>query len=56
MQLKHPQIVGFGISDRETFVQATTFAKGAIIGSAFIKNLTLNGVSGISDFIRTIKF
>ena len=56
MQLKDPQIVGFGISDRETFAQATKFAKGAIIGSAFIKNLTLNGVSGISDFIRTIKF
>ncbi len=56
MQLKHPQIVGFGISDRETFQQATKYAKGAIIGSAFIKNLTANGVSGISDFIKRIKF
>src|SRR5690606_38163302 len=56
MQLKHPQIVGFGISDHETFEQATKFAKGAIIGSAFIKNLTTNGVKGISEFIRNIKF
>lgn len=56
MQLKHPQIVGFGISDRETFEQATKYAKGAIIGSAFIKNLTANGVKGISDFIKRIKF
>ncbi len=39
MQLKNPQIVGFGISNQETFNQATQFAKGAIIGSAFIKNL-----------------
>jgi tryptophan synthase alpha chain len=56
MQLQHPQIIGFGISDRETFQQATKYAKGAIIGSAFIKNLTANGVSGISDFIKRIKF
>lgn len=56
MQLKQPQIIGFGISDKESFDQATTFAKGAIIGSAFIKNLTNNGVSGISDFIQRIKF
>ena len=56
MQLKYPQIVGFGISNQETFEQATKFAKGAIIGSAFIKTLTINGVSGISDFIRNIKF
>ena len=37
MNLKNPQIVGFGISNKDTFNQATKFAKGAIIGSAFIK-------------------
>ena len=40
MNLKNPQIIGFGISNNETFTQATTHAKGAIIGSAFIKYLT----------------
>ena len=40
MRLKNPQIVGFGISNSETFQQATKHAKGAIIGSAFIKFLT----------------
>ena len=40
MNLKNPQIIGFGISNRETFSQATKFAKGAIIGSAFIKHLS----------------
>lgn len=34
-----PQIVGFGISNQETFNQATQLAKGAIIGSAFITHL-----------------
>ncbi len=52
MNLKNPQIVGFGIKDSETFQQATKSAKGAIIGSAFIKDLTTNGVNGISNFIK----
>jgi tryptophan synthase alpha chain len=34
------QVVGFGINNKETFNQATQFAKGAIIGSAFIQDLT----------------
>lgn len=54
MNLKNPQIVGFGISDKTTFNQATQFAKGAIIGSAFIKNLTENGVSSIGEFVGKI--
>lgn len=55
MQLEHPQIVGFGISNAETFEQATRLAKGAIIGSAFIKFLTSEGKDQISRFIKSIK-
>lgn len=55
MDLKAPQIVGFGISNNETFTQATKTTKGAIIGSAFIKHLTQNGVESIEDFIETIR-
>ncbi|MDP2527996.1 tryptophan synthase subunit alpha [Maribacter dokdonensis] len=55
MNLKNPQIVGFGIKDEETFKQATKTAKGAIIGSAFIKHLTTNGVNSISEFVNTIR-
>lgn len=55
LKLKNPQIVGFGISNKETFTQATTTAKGAIIGSAFIKQLTNKGVSAIGDFISKIR-
>lgn len=55
MNLNNPQIIGFGISNNETFTQATEYAKGAIIGSAFIKDLTKNGASNISTFISSIK-
>lgn len=54
MNLKNTQIVGFGIKDAETFKQATKTAKGAIIGSAFIKHLTANGITKIADFINKI--
>lgn len=55
MQLQHPQIVGFGISNAETFDKATQFAKGAIIGSAFIKHLTENGTQNIHSFVEQIR-
>ena len=55
MNLNNPQIVGFGIKDKETFQQATKTAKGAIIGSAFIKYLTNNGAKDMSKFIKKIR-
>ena len=55
MNLKNPQIIGFGISDNETFTQATTYTKGAIIGSAFIKHLTKYGVEKIDRFVKLIR-
>ena len=55
MNLKNPQIIGFGISNKETFNQATQFAKGAIIGSAFITKLTENGVGSIGEFVNAIR-
>jgi len=54
MNLKNPQIVGFGISNKETFSHATTHAKGAIIGSAFIKHVTHEGVDAIDDFVNFV--
>lgn len=55
MNLEAPQIVGFGISTKETFTQATKTSKGAIIGSAFIKHLTQQGVQSIEDFVKKIR-
>lgn len=37
MSLKNPRLVGFGISDRASFLKASAGASGAIIGSAFVK-------------------
>jgi tryptophan synthase alpha chain len=54
MNLSNPQIVGFGISNRDTFTQATQYAKGAIIGSAFIKHLTNDCVDTINTFVNSI--
>jgi len=54
MNLKNPQIVGFGISNNDTFTQATKYAKGAIIGSAFVKHVTNEGVDTIDSFVNNI--
>jgi tryptophan synthase alpha chain len=54
MNLNNPQIIGFGISNNETFKQATEYAQGAIIGSAFIKYITEKGIKKISNFVKTI--
>lgn len=55
MNLKNPQVVGFGINNAETFNQATQYAKGAIIGSAFIQDLTKKGTTKISEFVKAIR-
>ena len=39
MGLQNPRLIGFGISNNETFQTACRYAAGAIIGSAFIKAL-----------------
>ncbi len=55
MDLNNPQIVGFGISNADTFQQASKIAKGAIIGSAFIKHVTQKGVEHIAEFVHQIR-
>lgn len=54
--LKNPQLIGFGISNAETFSNACQFASGAIIGSAFVKTLEEDGTLAqkISEFIHRI--
>ncbi len=54
LNLNNPQIVGFGISNSQTFKAATKHAKGAIIGSAFIKHLNSNGTNNINLFTKSI--
>ncbi len=51
MDLKLPQLIGFGISNRETYKQASKYASGAIIGSAFMRSLMGDG--SIPDKVRS---
>lgn len=57
MGLKNPTLIGFGISNKETFDKACANANGAIIGSAFIKAIAQEGdlASNIKTFIKDIK-
>lgn len=57
MQLKNPRLIGFGISDRESYLKVSQYANGAIIGSAFINLLkeTKNLEQDIHEFVKSIK-
>ncbi|APG61303.1 tryptophan synthase subunit alpha [Christiangramia salexigens] len=55
LNLNNPQIVGFGIKDKDTFNQATQYAKGAIIGSAFIKHINEHGLEKTDKFVANVK-
>jgi len=56
VSLKNPRLIGFGISNAETFEHACQYASGAIIGSAFVKALDddLPLTEKISRFIKSI--
>jgi tryptophan synthase alpha chain len=54
LNLKNPQVIGFGINSRDTFNAATKHQKGAIIGSAFINFINSNDKSDIKSFIKQI--
>lgn len=57
MGLRNPGMIGFGIHNRDTFSQACNHARGAIIGSAFIKALGQEGTvaENIQTFIQSIR-
>ena len=56
MQLKNPAVIGFGISNNETFTKACEYAQGAIVGSAFVKFLgTENYLERIPEFVKEIR-
>jgi len=57
MQLRNPKLIGFGISDHDSFALACRYAEGAIIGSAFIKKIqeANNLENNIEQFIQELK-
>ena len=54
MNLKNPRLIGFGISDNATFLNACKYANGAIIGSAFVNsfNPNIKTEDSISQFVK----
>lgn len=56
MGLKNPRLIGFGISDAETFSTASQYSHGAIIGSAFIKTIknSKNLSKDIQEYIHSV--
>lgn len=57
LNISTPKLIGFGISNAETFSKACEYAYGAIIGSAFIKAIGKNEnlKESINQFISSIK-
>lgn len=58
MKLKNPRLIGFGISNAETFCTAQNYASGAIIGSRFIKALSSNKTikEAVSELVNAINY
>ncbi len=57
LKLKNPKVIGFGIKDKNSFNKACQYANGAIIGTAFVKNLENSDLSldkTIHQFIKNI--
>ena len=57
MKLKNPTLIGFGISNKQTFDSACKHSGGGIIGSAFVKALAENDsvVKAVETLISTLK-
>jgi tryptophan synthase alpha chain len=57
MNLGNPCLIGFGISNAETFQDSGRYSRGGIIGSAFVRALgnTGNLNENIENFIKVIK-
>jgi len=57
MQLQHPFVIGFGISNKKTYSQACEFATGAIVGSSFITALKASKDLGVDipRFVHSLR-
>ncbi len=57
MNLKNPRLIGFGISNKQTFDAACNNASGAIIGSKFVTLLQTEGTidGAVEKLIEAIK-
>ncbi len=56
MNLRHPRLIGFGISNKGTYDEACRYSSGAIIGSQFIKCLEVAATpaEAVADLLSRI--
>lgn len=55
LALKNPHLIGFGVHDRESFETACKYARGAIVGSEFIRQLEKGDISeGVRAFVQSM--
>jgi tryptophan synthase alpha chain len=57
LKLKNPYLIGFGISNHDTFAKASAHSSGAIVGSAFVNLLkdSQNLEADIKSFVKSLK-
>lgn len=56
MNLQNSTMIGFGISNRNTFDKACEYANGAIIGTAFVKAIADGNLDeSVSNFMKEFK-
>lgn len=57
LDLQNPIMTGFNIKDRATFLSATRYSRGGIIGSAFIRAISDDGDlrDSIHSFVKSIR-
>ena len=57
MKLANPCLIGFGISNHQTFSKASEYGAGAIVGSAFINLLkeSKDPEKDIHAFVKELK-
>ena len=57
LNLKNPFLIGFGISDYQTFSKASEYGAGAIVGSAFISMLkkSIDVKADIYEFVKRLR-
>lgn len=57
MKLRNPYLIGFGISNHETFTTASKYGAGAIVGSAFVDLLknSKDLKTDITRFVASLK-
>jgi tryptophan synthase alpha chain len=57
LKLKNPYLIGFGISNHDTFSMASSHSAGAIVGSAFINLLqeSKDPEGDIANFVKSLR-